>query len=180
MPRQNELQRLAHELSRVEFAARWSHPFIVLGSFEEEMLFEFRTRAAPSPFATIPDATQEKISTLTEDDPVKEAREAGEVFPVVKSPGNPYTDRISLGRAKSCDIVLRHGHVSKLHAHFLRDPDGGWVLRDADSTNGTFRNGARLGRGELLAIHTGDMLRFGFLDTKFLDGAGLWGWLRRR
>jgi hypothetical protein len=53
-------------------------------------------------------------------------------------------DRISLGRARNCDIVLRDPSVSKLHAHFRVKDDGKFDLVDRLSENGTEINGARL------------------------------------
>jgi len=173
-----ELGRLARELSKASFAARWSHPFLVVGGLDEAMLFDFHTNAAPSPLRSAD--LQERLRTLTENEPAEPIHERLEVLPVLKSEHNPYSDRISLGRSKACDIALPDAHVSKLHAHFLREPDGGWALRDADSTNGTFRNGVRLAGGERVRIKPGDLLRFGFLDTRFVDALGLHEWLRQR
>jgi hypothetical protein len=168
-----ELRRFARELPQGAFAARWPNPFLVVGALDDEMMIEFQTRAAPSPLTG-----REQLPTLTENDPPDECA-TFDVYPVVKSDRNPFSDRISIGRAKGCDIVLRSGHISKLHAHLLVDPDGGWSLRDAESTNGTFRNGSRLAPGARVAIRSGDTLRFGFLETHFLDAAAMWERLRR-
>ncbi len=57
-----------------------------------------------------------------------------------------------IGRHYSCDIVLANRLVSRRHARlFYRD--GGWIIQDLESTNGTRVNGARVGRCKL---HPGD------------------------
>jgi hypothetical protein len=58
------------------------------------------------------------------------------------------TGTVSIGRHPRCDIVFDEPEISRRHAH-LRFRDGRWILQDLDSTNGTFVNGARVGRCEL-------------------------------
>jgi hypothetical protein len=62
-----------------------------------------------------------------------------------------------LGRHPACDVVLSEGSVSRRHAR-LRFHDGGWTLRDLDSTNGTKVNGLRVGR---CALRPGDRVALG-------------------
>ncbi len=50
---------------------------------------------------------------------------------------------LTLGRDPSCDLVLDHPTVSRLHAQ-IRKMDGNFVLFDLKSTNGTFVNGQRV------------------------------------
>ncbi len=45
-----------------------------------------------------------------------------------------------LGRSEECDIVLPARAVSRHHAQIVQT-DGGYILRDLDSKNGTFVNG---------------------------------------
>jgi DNA-binding CsgD family transcriptional regulator len=66
--------------------------------------------------------------------------------------------RISIGRGAANDIPLEDPLASRLHA-ILEDLHGGWVVRDAGSTNGTFVNGRRV-LGEA-AVHSGDEIRVG-------------------
>jgi hypothetical protein len=61
-----------------------------------------------------------------------------------------------VGRHDGCDIVLRDPTVSRRHA-LLRFRDGGWVVRDLESTNGTTVNGSPVVRCRLLP---GDHLAF--------------------
>jgi len=101
---------------------------------------------------------------------------------VEKSDRNPYADRISLGRAASCDMVVRHPSVSKLHAHFLRaDPSGssGWSVRDANSKNGVEVNKVRVRSTQGVPLRFGDTLKIGILEGRFVDGYGLYTIVRR-
>jgi hypothetical protein len=63
------------------------------------------------------------------------------VAPISKRPGNPYPERIGLGRARNCDVAIRWPRISKLHAHLHLE--GGIVVRitDCNSAHGTFVNG---------------------------------------
>lgn len=68
-----------------------------------------------------------------------------------------HTSELVLGRHRSCDVVLSCDEVSRRHARiFFRD--GGWILQDLESTNGTRVNGVRVGRCRLVP---GDCIRLG-------------------
>ena len=49
-----------------------------------------------------------------------------------------------IGRRFGCDLQLMWATVSGVHAEFVTTPDDHLVLRDLDSTNGTFVNGERI------------------------------------
>jgi hypothetical protein len=67
------------------------------------------------------------------------------------------TTHLLIGRGSWCDLVIAGDTVSRRHAElFFRE--GGWVLVDQHSTNGTYINGARVHRTQLLP---GDGLAFG-------------------
>ena len=180
----NEYQRLAKELSRSDFAKRYAHPFLVFGDLEDDWTFEFKTRSVGPPGWNGFLASDDKLkrTTLTElpvDTDDAEGEPLGGIEPVLKSSRNPYSDRISIGRSKTSDVILPSPHVSKLHAHFL-PVEGGFELRDAGSANGTFRNGTRLKPDERVVLKPGDRLRFGWMETEFLDAARLYDWLKKR
>jgi hypothetical protein len=66
------------------------------------------------------------------------------------------TDGLTLGRSEECDLVVRDPRASRRHARIVSD-DGGWVVEDSGSSNGTFIDGAqvrraRLARGQTLTI----------------------------
>lgn len=95
------------------------------------------------------------------------------VLAVRKREGNPYPERISIGRAGNCDLVLRVPVVSKVHAHLLVEPDGSLCLRDNQAQNGTFRNGRRLEPLVSVPLLVGDQLRFGPVPFELTDAPRL-------
>lgn len=91
-----------------------------------------------------------------------------------KRPGNPYPDRVSVGRALNCDLVLRFPVVSKLHAHFSLGNCGELQLTDLGSSNGTWCNGLRLKSGRAMTVVMGDLLSFGGVHCEVMDASGLY------
>jgi HD-GYP domain-containing protein (c-di-GMP phosphodiesterase class II) len=67
-------------------------------------------------------------------------------------------DLLRIGRLSHFEIVLNDASISREHAEIGSMPSG-WVVRDLNSTNGTFVNGRRV-RGEL-ALQEGDLLACG-------------------
>jgi hypothetical protein len=57
----------------------------------------------------------------------------------IKVDGQP----VKLGRARDNDVVIRDIRVSRYHA-VIEPTVGGWVVRDLQSTNGTFVDGRRI------------------------------------
>lgn len=71
---------------------------------------------------------------------------------------------IRIGKADDNDYVVSHPEVSKHHAVLVRDADGGLLLEDLDSTNGTFVNGTQIVKKRIV---TSDEVRLG--ETCSLD-----------
>ncbi len=69
-------------------------------------------------------------------------------------------DRVVLGRAEHCDIILSDASVSSEHARLNHDA-AGWRVANLLSTNGTFINGVKISNG---VIHHGDRLRLGRVE----------------
>jgi len=92
------------------------------------------------------------------------------VVELVKSRSNPFADRISIGRASNCDVVLGDSSVSKLHAH-VRESNGELVLTDVGSQNGTLVNGDRLQQHVPMPIKPGDRVQFGTVCARVADAA---------
>ncbi len=66
-------------------------------------------------------------------------------------------ETLLVGRHEECDVVLGDRTVSRRHAR-LRFRDGGWILQDLGSTNGTTVNDVRVVRCRL---QPGDQLTLG-------------------
>jgi len=67
-------------------------------------------------------------------------------------------ERILIGRGADCDVVLEGTDLSRHHSE-IACKGGKALLKDLGSTNGTFRNGARITAEEELA--TGDVIGLG-------------------
>jgi phosphoserine phosphatase RsbU/P len=71
--------------------------------------------------------------------------------------------RVTMGRADDCRLPIKDRYLSRHHAEILWT-DGGWVVNDAGSVNGTFVNGERIQRA--VPIRVGDRITLG--DTELV------------
>ena len=101
-----------------------------------------------------------------------------QVMRVVKRPGNPFPELISVGRATNCDVVLRVPSVSKVQMHILRGTNGAFSLREARPSNPTLLNGVKLSPGEVWPLKLGDLIQFGAFEAEFVDADRLYDIIR--
>jgi hypothetical protein len=99
------------------------------------------------------------------------------VIPLKKAPGNPFPERISVGRAPNCDIVFRDPSVSKLHGHFRDVTAASAMFTDSKSANGTRRNGAAVVAGAAIEVKSFSYLIFGRIRVQLLASADVYDWL---
>jgi len=99
------------------------------------------------------------------------------VIPLQKAVGNPFPDRISVGRAPNCDIVFRDPSVSKLHGHFREVTAESAVFTDSKSANGTRLNGASVAAGAAIEVKSFSYLIFGRIRVQLLSSADVYDWL---
>jgi hypothetical protein len=93
------------------------------------------------------------------------------VFPIRKTERSLIARFYSVGQTRTNDVVIRDVSVSKFHAFFQDAEDGGFLLQDARSTNGTFVNGERVprqGQGDPVRVRPGDRIRFGTVEVTFM------------
>lgn len=166
-------QALRGSLTRDQFVARYDHPFLL--------------RRSPS--ATTPQTGQideswaKQVSIATRVVDLRTLRPGGtapdrlrgaRVMPLVKVEGNPFPDRISLGRASNCDVVIRDWSVSKLHAHVtVLSPDEADIT-DVKSSNGTRLNDMWLTPMAPERLGAGHTLMLGSVVMQFLDPGRLY------
>jgi hypothetical protein len=124
--------------------------------------------------------TEEELERLVDDLPVERGRLAavraalGRVVSGIGRrpvPGPPAleievrlpasTAAVTVGRSRDCDVVVGEETVSRFHAELRHERDGdAWTVRDLDSLNGTWLNGARVREAR---VCRGDVLRLGGL-----------------
>jgi pSer/pThr/pTyr-binding forkhead associated (FHA) protein len=69
--------------------------------------------------------------------------------------------RITLGRTGANDVIIDDNSVSKMHASISASPNGGLLLADTGSTNGTFINDERIAYGKAVPLRPDDKLTLG-------------------
>ena len=69
----------------------------------------------------------------------------------------PHPD-VEIGRGEASSIVLDDTFLSQRHAAF-EVRDGGWVVADLNSTNGTYVNRAKV--SQIARLHCGDRVEVG-------------------
>ncbi|EYF04396.1 sigma-54-dependent Fis family transcriptional regulator [Chondromyces apiculatus] len=74
-----------------------------------------------------------------------------------------------VGRLAPSDLLLPYQQVSRQHACFEHDDEGGWVVRDLGSANGLFFNGIRADIGQL---KDGDVIQIGPVKLTFTESEG--------
>ncbi len=162
--------REAHVLDPEQFATRFGRWFLVHvpgemdSTWDEDIQYQTMYAELPRPG----EGHIRSAQTLVH---------AWRVAPLKKRDGNPFPDRISVGRAKNCDVVLRVPFVSKLHAHFLIGEKllGGERLQlvDQRSANGTSINGNPVRPGKPARISSADTIGFGRFEVTLFSAADL-------
>ncbi len=82
------------------------------------------------------------------------------VIPLRKSNRNAYSSRITVGRARNNDVIIRSPKISKLHASFLPDSNLNYKIQDMSSLNGTVLNGKRIKAKKRVSLSSGDIISF--------------------
>jgi hypothetical protein len=167
---EDPLVELARVLTRERFVGALRARYLVFGVQASAEDVDFDTELASFSDRDEDTGVFDAISPLRVDGHPR-------VHELVKTPGNPFTDRISLGRAPNCDLVLNDPSVSKLHAHF-RDQDGVLRVSDVGSQNGTRLNGIALEPHVQTIVQLGDQLQFGALNARLMDAGMLWDAVR--
>ncbi|MFT3925269.1 MAG: FHA domain-containing protein [Myxococcales bacterium] len=83
------------------------------------------------------------------------------------------TGRLSVGRARSCELWLQHRSVSQIHAWFEFDELGRLQLGDADSKNKTLLDGQRV-KDHTVAAAPGSNIGFGAVRTTLCTPTTVW------
>jgi transcriptional regulator with GAF, ATPase, and Fis domain len=111
---------------------------------------------------------EDNTALLTEPPPI--TRLAGGRFLIVQGPDrgesvSVRTGTVTFGSAPSCSMVLTDKTVSRRHLEAIPDSAGGVVLRDNDSTNGTFFENSRIRE---ITVSFGAEFKLGRTVVKFV------------
>ncbi|WP_437672769.1 FHA domain-containing protein [Sorangium sp. So ce131] len=154
--------------SAADFVARHRGFFFLVDQTSSELdKVDFRTCEVRSRLAPAEDAARFEQGELC-------------VIPIEKSSRNPYKDRISLGRARNCDVVIRHPSISKLHAHIRVHEDKSYTIVDLGSHNGTSVDARPLKPNVAEPLCAGSVVVLGTVVLRVLDAEGLRRELLRR
>jgi len=98
------------------------------------------------------------------------------VFPMIKKPGAPFPEMITIGRTANNDVVLNDVTVSRFHAYVKASGDS-WMVCDSGSKNGTRLDGDRLDARKETALPPGSHVKFGEVDGVFYTASELYDYL---
>jgi len=143
-------------LRREHFLGQYPHPFLVHATGELQALDPQRRD----------DLTSDR---LVLEKPRQALHEAMLAAPLV--PRDLDNDRVTIGVAATCDIVLDDASVSKRHAWF-EESDDTWRICDADSSAGTLVNNEPLVPGSPRVLVSGDRITLGYVEVMFLAADG--------
>ena len=71
---------------------------------------------------------------------------------------------VHIGRSEACELVLDDDYVSSMHALLSHRVEGGWLIKDMGSTNGTFVNAERIVAPTI--VGTDDIIRIGEVQMR--------------
>lgn len=153
-----DLRSDAAELSAEEFEDRYGSAFLLLSS---------------TGFKQPKSATSTEVLLLDLGDGAGERTAGVSVRAVpIRAAENSPSHLITVGRTANNDVTIADISVSRFHAFFKRTPSGGFQLQDVGSTNGTIVNESSVctkEAGPPTDVKSGDNIRFGQVDTTFLE-----------
>ncbi len=166
------LQKLARVYKKLEFERFIQQPVLVGSSIQAGSLSS-QSRAGSGEL---------NRTVIFEVDVAEDASSSSEslkhaIYPLVK---NEYTNgplnTFSIGRIDGNDMIMPDFAISKQHAIFEIKRDH-YLLRDCESTNGTFVNGKRLDK-KTVEIGDGDIVGFARYEFTFLFPGSLYDMLK--
>jgi hypothetical protein len=111
-------------------------------------------------------------TVLPEEDQAQAVQSNRLLIPIRKSDRNAYRTKITVGRAKNNDIIIRAAQISKLHCSFSQKSPTHYRIMDMGSVNGTKLNGQRLESMEPASLTNGDLIVIWRFCFRYLDVSG--------
>ncbi len=159
------LAELARALTREDFVARLPDPvLIVMSELEVEEASGDDDTQVGEQIAGVPKGLRTSVPNKFEALAVRKKRHSED------------KGHITVGRERTCDIVVRTPGISKHHAHFI--PGETLQLVDLNSQNGTWVDGARIAPDRPVEIKPGTLVTFGDLVTQLVSPLELYRLLK--
>ena len=134
------------------------------------------TRLGPEgitqPIRQQPEATPVPAPPLHPESGLLIATEGDYALMLIQAQDAPGLRQILIGRSQSCDMVIDDATVSRQHAFIIRQ-NGEYLLRDNDSSVGTWINGARVPAFVERFLESRDRVRLGWVELVFLGPSDL-------
>lgn len=141
------LDDLAQELRDLgvgTFREKYTCPFLILTYNPQASTEDIEVLTAKTSSYDVQQATRRPVEHT------KGMRAAA----VYKSDRNLFESKVTIGRAKNNDIIIRERKISKLHSQFIPDADGHQLV-DMGSSNGTVVDGIKLKEGKPFRLKSG-------------------------
>jgi hypothetical protein len=167
-----EWRRTRANTKREDFIALHPYAFLISASGQGGAAANKPMQAAVKPT---------EFRTVTHKEYVQKAEapslELPLILPLRKGEGRPFPERISVGRATNCDVVIRDASISKLHGHFRDVTSENAFFTDAKSSNGTRLDGTLISPGVATEIRRNTLLSFGRVQLMFMSPGDVYDWL---
>jgi hypothetical protein len=174
-----EWRRIRDAATRSEFEAIYPWAFLV--SARRRGTGDYTPLAKATEFRTVTHdrgVTLTGASSITPSSAALPAVSDERVIVVLKkAAANPFPERISIGRANNCDVVIRDPSVSKLHGHFRDIRADSAIFTDAKSSNGTRIDGNPVEAGVSVALQRQSIIVLGRVRLTLLTAAEVYDWL---
>jgi pSer/pThr/pTyr-binding forkhead associated (FHA) protein len=171
---QEIMARELREKGEKTFRQKYPHPFLVVRSF----MFRQTDFMAPKTIQAQPDSVDtqkvEPGSVIINEQIVV----PGSTIALIKSDRNAFASKITVGRARNNDIIIREPKVSKLHAVLIQKEENAIHLMDMGSANGTRVNGVKIEKNQSVPLHNGDYVAFYKFEFEYFDQDGFIKMLR--
>ena len=145
------------------FRERYTCPFLILTYDPQVPTGEIEVLTAKTSSYDVLQATRRPV----------EHTKGMRVAAVYRSDRNLFESKITVGRAKNNDIIIRERKISKLHSQIIPAEDGGHQLVDMGSSNGTVVNGIKLKKGKSHRLKSGDKIAFWRYIFEFVEPEAL-------
>jgi hypothetical protein len=165
----DELRHTRENTKRGDFIAL--HPYAFLVSATAATASQQLPIVKPTEFRTVTHREHAAVNAEAE------SFEAALILPLRKGEGRPFPERISVGRAVNCDVVIRDASVSKLHGHFRDIGEESALFTDGKSSNGTRLDGGLIQPGVATEIRRQSHLSFGRVQLMFMSPGDVYDWL---